>query len=431
MGSYTELYIADYPVYSTKSYVDPVVMIIFQESDKNIYERKVSNRNKIVWGDLEDNEIEMAVEYSASVENIKERLDVLGFSLSKAIDNFYNCISLKIDEIGEMLENASSNSDLAKELLSEREMLQCSNLQDWLNAYKVIFERKITAKDIDKIESEHVILKYILSSSEHELDYKIPFTDIRFVLRLLTEVAPQDALVTQDITEVVSAGYYEEDTPVCEFSVKQLTKDYPVNEKIIILTEGSSDIYVLKKSLTLLYPHLSQYYSFMDFKLSSAAGGVGSLVATIKAFVGAGISNRVIAIFDNDTAALAARKQLDKLQFSENFRVMCYPDIELAKNYPTLGPNGITYMDVNGLACSIEMYFGEDILTQNGNLVPVQWKGYEASLDQYQGEILRKGDLQNAFFGKVDACMKNPSIINAKDGSSIRLVLRQIFLAFT
>lgn len=165
--------------------------------------------------------------------------------------------------------------------------------------------------------------------------------------------------------------------------------------------------------------------------MSSAAGGVGSLVATIKAFIGAGISNRVVAIFDNDTAALAARKQLDKLHIPENFRIICYPEIELAKNYPTLGPSGIIYMDVNGLACSIEMYFGEDILTQNGNLVPVQWKGYEASLDRYQGEILRKSDLQNAFFEKIDACMKNPSIINTKDWSSIKLALRQIFLAFT
>jgi hypothetical protein len=258
MGSYTELYIADYPIYSTKSYVDPVVMTVFQESDKNIYERRVTDRNKIAWGNLEGDEIETAIEYSASVKNIRERLEVLGFSLSKTVEDFYDCISFKIDEIEGMLEDISSNSGFAKGLLSERDMLQSSTLQDWLDAYKIIFERKLTSKDIGEIENEHAILKYVLSSSDHGLDYKIPFTDIRFVLRLLTEAAPQGALVTQDITEVVIAGYYEEDTPVCESSVKQLTKDYPINEKIIVLTEGSSDIYVLKKSLSLLYPHLSQ-----------------------------------------------------------------------------------------------------------------------------------------------------------------------------
>ena len=73
--------------------------------------------------------------------------------------------------------------------------------------------------------------------------------------------------------------------------------------------------------------------------------------------------------------------------------------IEFARNYPTQGPNGITNLDINGLACSIELYFGRDILTdKEGKLIPIQWKGYEESLKQYQGEILKKKELQEAFF---------------------------------
>jgi hypothetical protein len=34
-------------------------------------------------------------------------------------------------------------------------------------------------------------------------------------------------------------------------------------------------------------------------------------------------------------------------------------------------------MNVNGLACSIEMYFGVDVLTRNNELIPIQWKGFE------------------------------------------------------
>jgi hypothetical protein len=34
----------------------------------------------------------------------------------------------------------------------------------------------------------------------------------------------------------------------------------------------------------------------------------------------------------------------------DNVRVVQYPSIELAKNYPTIGPSGVSNVDVNGLA---------------------------------------------------------------------------------
>ena len=42
MGSYAEVYLARYPVYTTKSAVSPLVMTIFREDDKRVYERKLS-----------------------------------------------------------------------------------------------------------------------------------------------------------------------------------------------------------------------------------------------------------------------------------------------------------------------------------------------------------------------------------------------------
>jgi peptide subunit release factor 1 (eRF1) len=83
MGTYTQLYVADYPTLSTKSYVDSVVMTIFRESDKRVFERRVSERNQYTWGHLEDKgEIEVVHEYSNTVDNIIQRLNVMGFSLN-------------------------------------------------------------------------------------------------------------------------------------------------------------------------------------------------------------------------------------------------------------------------------------------------------------------------------------------------------------
>jgi hypothetical protein len=75
MGSYCELYVADYPIYSTESQVDPVIMTIFRESDKRVFDRKVSERNPLTWGHIEDEgEIETVYEYTNTVANIKAEI---------------------------------------------------------------------------------------------------------------------------------------------------------------------------------------------------------------------------------------------------------------------------------------------------------------------------------------------------------------------
>ena len=62
-------------------------------------------------------------------------------------------------------------------------------------------------------------------------------------------------------------------------------------------------------------------------------------------------------------------------------------------------------MDVNGLAGSVELYFGLDVLRQHeGGLTPVQWRGYNQTLRQYQEELINKTALQKAFQRKLEIC---------------------------
>src|SRR5690606_36682512 len=135
--------------------------------------------------------------------------------------------------------------------------------------------------------------------------------------------------------------------------IESVTYDYEIGDKFLILTEGSSDIQILKNSLELLYPHLAGYYSFMDFGISNASGSASSLVASVKSFVGADIRNKIIALFDNDTAAESAIRGLSKTRMPENIRIIQYPPFKFLEDYPTIGPTGITTMNINGLAGSI------------------------------------------------------------------------------
>ena len=165
---------------------------------------------------------------------------------------------------------------------------------------------------------------------------------------------------------------------------RELTS-HPESSPCIILTEGSTDIAILRSALDLLYPHLVGYYTFFDFRTSNSRGGAGQLAAVVKAFVAAGIANRVIALFDNDTAARDARRSLHSIPLPPNVVVLHYPDLDLLCNYPTVGPSGASTMDINGLAASIEMYLGEDVLSTYGDLLPIHWKSFNETLYAYHG----------------------------------------------
>lgn len=53
---------------------------------------------------------------------------------------------------------------------------------------------------------------------------------------------------------------------------------------------------------------------------------------------------------------------------------MRLPDLEFLKSYPTLGPNGLANMDINGVAASIELYLGNDVLRGDGFLPIIRFQ---------------------------------------------------------
>jgi hypothetical protein len=81
-------------------------------------------------------------------------------------------------------------------------------------------------------------------------------------------------------------------------------------------------------------------------------------------------------------------------------------------------------MNVNGLACSLELYLGEDVLRdESGCLLPVRWRGYDESMRRYQGEIADKKYIQEAFERKLKACEEDASLIERFDWSGVRNII--------
>ncbi len=427
MGSYCELYIDNHPVLSSKSYAIDVVMTLFREEDKKVYDRKISERNSLIWGHQEDDgEVETVYEYSNTVEIIIDRLEVMSFTISRVEHEFKQ-------EINELIQSMKEGPIEGLEDLYKKDIniLENTSIKSFIETFKEIRAKKLQPSLYSHKEFDGVspLANYILNETIH-FHYGFPCQSYRSFIRAYLESCPKESLVTYDITDLVSGGYYEPDDAVCEMEVNGLIEGFEINTKAIILTEGSSDGEILRRSLKILYPHLYGYYSFMDFGVSNAAGGADALVSQVKSFVGSGIANRIVALFDNDTAAFAAVRGLNKTEITQNIVIEHYPKLELAEDYPTLGPTGISNMDVNGLACSIEIYLGKEVLNINGQFTPVQWKGFDSSQRKYQGELIEKRKIQQKFFEKLSVCEKSPEKIESYDWSGLRSIFNVIFNSF-
>jgi hypothetical protein len=431
MGSYAYLSLDDIGLYSTKNYVDLAVMMFYTEDDKRI--SLLSSRENI---DEEIDEIKEGpqydVRYVTTLDVIRDRLEFMGFNgsrLQKFFDDGLTAKKKDFDQNRALWENETS--EIIRQFRKEQEeFLNTGSLQTWLDGFaRIVSDRLYERTDDISIQNLPPLIRYMLTGFEEF--YGFPTDDVRIFIRAVVEVIESNSYLTYEITDLVEAEYVEIEEDLCGTAKRYFTEEFILNHKIVVITEGSSDSQVLEGALRLLYPHLQNYYSFMDFDVAKVQGSASSLASTVKTFIGAGIVNRVIALFDNDTAAQVAMRALRDITIPNTVRVLRYPDIEIASNYPTLGPQGTINMNVNGLAGSLELYFGEDVLkTSEGNLTPIQWRGYDVALKQYQGEILDKNELQKRFFEKLRICQTNRELINNYDWKGIRSILEIIRTAF-
>ncbi len=234
--------------------------------------------------------------------------------------------------------------------------------------------------------------------------------DPRALLRLLVDLVPSDSDVTYELGDVVSEGYVRFSSSFCADAFSEL-KVRSSFSPLIVLTEGKTDAEFLSAGVKILMPHLVDYIRFPDYELKPE-GGASALVRAIRSFAAAGVGNQVLGLFDNDSAAAEAMTTLEVSRLPPNFKIHQLPRLSIADNYPTLGPNGLVEMDVNGLAVSIEMFLGEDILRIDGSsLSPVQWRGYITKVGSYQGEVMNKPSLHDAFRARAQEALATGTIV--------------------
>ena len=431
MGCYARLTLGSLHLTTTKDQVDYGIMWLFRPSDRVIepvdpedlalLTKYASDEFVDQFG--KDNPL-LRVEFQCSAQEARDRLDFMGLTYAT---------SKKVFEAGlnADIEGYEKYRERAPQLFDERlQALRSLTLEGWLEAFSRIRDSALTREMLDAIPPSDQglsLLRYMLSLEPDCYGFpgRNPLAGVRLIL---DQVHPQEQ-ISYDLTDLVAGECIDHEGLLSE--AEYIHDEILAERRVTVLTEGKTDRTVLKRSLGLFFPHLTDYFDFLDFTGAKVSGGAGELANLVRAFTGARVRQRVLAIFDNDTAASAALSRLDVDALPDNIVVRQYPDTDIARCYPTTGPSGNTEMNVNGRAASIELYLGEDVLRDSdGVLRPVQWKGYDPKLAAYQGEVRDKKKILEAFVSKLDSCEKDPDQLDSYDWDEILGILDSMRSAF-
>src|SRR5690554_2237545 len=311
MGTYCSITFDDYSVFDNKNwYFQEIVNLIFQPEDFIVEQRKNSLRNKMVWGDAYEGDEEQ-YEFKGFIQSVKvcrQRLEIYGYSLKKAKKDF----------------------NQAKKLANEEAFYSFPLSQVTFENYQK--EIKLI---VSQMEKNYDQLYTNLKDSLIAGDLGIYGQSIEYHLYSILNILPDNAIVEYDLSGIILSGWVDE----------KITRNVDF-EKIIVLTEGKTDVEFISRSIKKLYPHLKNYYHFIDFQEYRIESNASALVKLVTAFAAANVKHPIIALFDNDTTGIMEMNKLNTKYLTENIRVLKFPNISLAKKYPTVGPTGKKNMNI-------------------------------------------------------------------------------------
>jgi hypothetical protein len=427
MGSYAECWLDSLHIGSTKDYFDSSLMQLFRASDKHMKRCAVKDlpRPMRQWADyMEDPEENVdVVYYAAPASLIKDRLELKGYTLDTAKRAFMKRIRAEIKEYtGEVIEGMDDYYQHKVKLLKSLDVDQ------WVATLRHIREAGLgtSVRGVGDYRREVDLESFMLRNDW----YGFSGVDLNVPLRLALETCTEQDNFVYDLTDLVSGEYFDKKEDFVALASGSTAGEHTSHSKIVILTEGRSDGWIISESMKLLYPHLADYFSFMDFEAARVEGGASHLARIVKSFAGAGIANKVIAIFDNDTVGLEAIRLLRQIKLPGNLSVLKLPELKALRKYPTIGPSGPAKMNVNGLAASIELYLGEDVLRENGKLPPVKWSTFISSMGQYQGEVLDKDRIHKRFKEKLTLDRDRSNLTQDQNWVGLCAIMSSIFSAF-
>ena len=328
-----------------------------------------------------DNVVEIKKGYSRELALIKPRLDLLGYTLENIKTIYESAYTEYCDVMGEYADSVLTFEEYFN-VFSKINLSKVNTLtedDDWdFGEYvtKCIFEDK---------EIQRLLKKYSLGRKSGEFYENLP---PRLLVRVLCEnPTAKDLPLQWYMADHVENGWSKEE----DLSPKLEDKD-----KILIVTEGKSDTFILQTSINKLFPAISDFFYFIDMEENYPFTGTGNLYNFASGLTKIKIQNKTIIVFDNDEAGIFSYKKCkEKLDAISNLKFYHLPNMDEFKYFLTVGPTGDSYQDINGKAVSIECFLDLDF---NSSKAPkVRWTIYNEKSNKYQGALISKDEYTRTF----------------------------------
>ena len=317
--------------------------------------------------------------FSKSINSVKKRLDLLGYSLNQIKDIFNKKIKyinqlndvnlpIKFEDYYKVVKNINICNI---EINDENDFYLSNYIKEYL---------------IDEIKKNNKISGDSIFAIENTLEDFLEKLPQYVTLRILAENQSNQKLeLIWKIADVIENGWILEKDIIPVLSPK---------EKILIVTEGSSDTDIIKKSIDFLYKDISDFFEFIDMKKNYPFTGTGNLKNFIKGLSKINILNNILVILDNDNAGLAVFNDIKKINLPKNIKVITLPELKDFNRFKCKGAKGDSYENINGKAVSIECFLDHNFIKKE---IYVKKTESFDELSQFQGNIEPKQLLIKSF----------------------------------
>lgn len=378
--------------------------------------------------------------YRTSAAAAKERLEVLGYSFEKSHKEVLDCCRQGCG----MFENLSEGLD--DENLSILLLDGAGNGVEEFEFYKALSDKsalieglaQVFADPADTMKTwwpectqEGVVLSPVNEVAKRVLEAgkdgvlnfvsSDSYPEPMCVLRLILESVSPEVSVEYDCTLPVrlwDSCIKEELTGFLEQTA------FSPSAQFILITEGGTDDKYISESLRLLRPNLCHMFKFFDYHNDANPERNCNAVARLcRAMVSLRLQEKIIFLFDNDAAGVESLKKVPP-KLPQNIAAIHLPDLDFAKSYPSIGPDGRSRSDINGRAVTIEFFLGRNALSsEDGALCPIEWVGRQGSV--YQGNLVGDGkkNAQKIFEAELKACAESGRRSKGYDWSSMELLV--------
>lgn len=205
MGSFAHFTIDGYPVAWDKNHLHTWY---FKKKDRDIFKRKVSERNRLIWSiNEDDDEEETCYIYRINAKTLIKRLELAGYDMNRVQLEFKKTSVKMIEELNHC------TKELGLDYSKQSELLKDANLNDWLQRLKVIIEKKHQGDQWkDPVSHEDPIIDFMVNKpnfafEDSPVDLTFPCESFEAFFRAVAEVVDPEAICEIDATELVLGGW--------------------------------------------------------------------------------------------------------------------------------------------------------------------------------------------------------------------------------